>query len=408
MELQPLKVRFYPKKRSLDSTTYTLYMRMVLRGRRTDLSLNYEIGKEDWDDKNQTLRPKHPERNFVLNLTNKYRQKALDVYQQLIQRGMAYDVNIIRQKVTGTEHDLAAMEPTLIRLFNKMLERKKVLKGANNHPRTVQKYNRCKKHLLEFLEQQYGTDDIRFNHINLQFIEDFEVFLKTDGKCCHNTTMKHIQTFKTVFRMATAHGYTDKDPFQRFRIRMEEVVRDYLTDQELDKLIKADLPSEKLENVRDWFLFSCFTGLAYIDLKNLKIKHLHHENCKYWIRTRRQKTNVKTNVPLLLFPMQIIQRHCPDYRTMEPEEPIFNIISNQKMNDYLKELAEILKIPKKLTCHIARHTFATTVTLNNGVPIESVSSMLGHKHISTTQHYAKMLDKKLEEDMDVLGKKLKY
>lgn len=194
---------------------------------------------------------------------------------------MAYDVNIIRQKVTGTEHNLATMERTLIRLFNKMLERKKVLKGANNHPRMVQKYNRCKKHLIEFLEQQYGTDDIRFDHINLQFVEDFEVFLKTDGKYCHNTTMKHIQTFKTVFRMATAHGYTNKHPFQRFRIRMEEVAREYLTDQELDKLIKADLPSEKLENVRDWFLFSCFTGLAYIDLKNLKIKHLHHENCKY-------------------------------------------------------------------------------------------------------------------------------
>ena len=117
------------------------------------MSLNYEIGKEDWNDKSQTLRLKHPERSFVLNLTNKYRQKAFDVYQQPIKRGMAYDVNIISQKVIGPEHDLATMMPTLIRLFNKMLERKKVLKGANNHPRTVQKYKRCKRHLLEFLEQ---------------------------------------------------------------------------------------------------------------------------------------------------------------------------------------------------------------------------------------------------------------
>jgi site-specific recombinase XerD len=407
MELQPLKVRFYPKKRSLKSSAYTLYMRMVLRGQRTDLSLNYELSKESWDDGDQTMKSKHPDRGYVLNLTNKYRQLAFDAYQQLIQRGMAYDVNIIRKKVTGSSRG-DDMVPTLMKLFNRAIERKKALKGPNNSIASIQKYSRCKAHLQGFLELNYHTDDIRFPHINLQFVEDFELYLKTEGKCCHNTTMKHIQTFKTIYRTATAHGYTDKDPFQKYRIRMEEVVRDYLTDQEIDKLIKADNLSEKLTLVRDLFLFSCFTGLAYIDVKNLQVKHLYFENCKYWIRTRRHKTNVKTNVPLLAYPMQLIYRHCPDFKAMEPEESIFRVISNQKMNDYLKELAGHLNIPKRLTFHIARHTFATTVTLNNGVPIESVSAMLGHKHISTTQHYAKMLDKKLEADMDALSQRLNY
>jgi len=343
-----------------------------------------------------------------MNLTNKYSQKAFDVYKQLIQRGSAYDVNIIREKVTGSEKDQAGLEPTLMRLYTRSIERKKVLAGKDNSERTIQKYNRCKKHLAEFLEKHYGTDDIRFNHITLQFVEDFEVHLKTEGNCCHDTTMKHIQTFKTIYRTATAHGYTDRDPFQKYRIRMEEVVRAYLTEQEIQTLIKLELPSEKLETVRDLFVFSCFTGLAYVDLKGLCAKHIHFENNKYWIRTRRQKTNVRTNVPLLKTPLELIQKYCPDFMSIDENEPLFKVISNQKVNKNLKELAKEAKISKPLTFHIARHTFATSVTLNNGVPIESVSTMMGHKHISTTQNYAKMLDKKLEEDMDKLGRKLTY
>jgi len=234
------------------------------------------------------------------------------------------------------------------------------------------------------------------------------LYLKTDGKCCHNSTMKHIQTFKTIFKSAMAHGYTDKDPFQKFKVRMEEVVREYLSELEIQKFIELDLPPCKLANVRDLFVFSCFTGLAYIDLKNLSAKHLNKENGKYWIRTRRQKTNVKTNVPLLATPMKLIKKYRPDFETAEADERIFRVISNQKMNAYLKDLAGLCGISKCLTFHLARHTFATTVTLNNGVPIESVSSMLGHKHITTTQHYAKLLDKKLEKDMDCLSSKLNY
>lgn len=408
MELQPLKIHFYPKIAERETGACRLYMRLGISGQRADISLKYDLTKDDWDDKMQMLKPSNPNRGYVLNLTNKYRQLSMEVYQQLIQRGMPLDVNIIRLKITGNDKGNTSVEPTLMSLFKQITERKKLLKGRNNTKATIQKYGRCKNHLEIFIKKNYNKEDIKFSQLNLQFVEDFELYLKTDGKCGHNAAMKYIQIFKTIYKSAQAHGYTDKDPFQKFKIRMEEVVRDYLSEKEIDALINLSIPHEGLTNARDLFLFSCFTGLAYIDLRNLSVRNIQFENGRFWIRTRRQKTNVKTNVPLLELPMNLIKKRCPNFETMDADEKIFRVITNQKINEHLKELAKLAEIKKILTFHIARHTFATTITLNNGVPIESVSSMLGHKHITTTQHYAKLLDKKLEADMDVLAGKLNF
>ena len=403
MELHPLKIRFYPKLKSGSEEQYALYMRMTLTGKRTDIALSYELARSMWNEKEQSLKGGHKDKGFVLNLTNQFRQRAQEIYQQCIQRNMDCDVNVIRKMLTGDKNEATAFERTVLCLFDRVITRKESLAGPNNTKPTIYKYKRCKTHLQKFVIEYYSADDVKFNQVNLQFIEDFELYLKAKGGCCHNTAMKHIRTFKTIFKAAQAHGYTDKDPFQKYRIRMEEVVRYYLNEVEIEKLIELDLPPNKLANVRDLFIFCCYTGLAYIDLKNLSGKHIQRENGKFWIRTRRQKTNVKSNIPLLDQPMKLIKKHCPEFESKDPDERIFRVISNQKMNAYLKELAKECGIKKALTFHLARHTFATTITLNNGVPIESVSSMLGHRNITTTQHYAKLLDRKLEEDMDRLG-----
>ena len=191
---------------------------------------------------------------------------------------------------------------SLLKLFDRAIERKKSMSGKNNSKASIQKYKRCKSHLTLFMKTIKGKDDIKCNFIDLIFIEDFELYLKTSGKCCHNSAMKYIQTFKTVFKSAIAYGWTDKDPFQKFKVRMEEVVRDFWTEKELQKLIQLRISSIALEVVRDLFVFCCFTGLAYIDLKNLSVKNIHNENGKYWIRIRRQKTNVNSNIPLLQLP----------------------------------------------------------------------------------------------------------
>ncbi len=408
MELKPLKIRFCPKLKANERNQAVLYMRMTIDGKRAEISLNYEFPREAWDDKAQSLKQKHPEVSFVLNQMNQYRHRALEIQQQLVQHGIQPDVFAIKQRITGDPQTGKTMYPTLLELIDKAITRKIALTGKDNSKATVQKYRRCQSHLLVFLKLNYQKEDIACNKIDLQFIEDFELYLKTTGNCANNTSMKHIQTFKTIYRTATAHGWTDKDPFQKFKIKMQEVVRDYLSEKEIQCLLDADLPPNKCSKARDMFLFSCFTGLAYIDLRNLYARNIQKEKGKYWIRTRRQKTDVKSNIPLLDIPLDILKKYCPDFEEMDPMERLFKVISNQKMNAYLKELGTLLRIKKKLTFHIARHTFATTVTLNNGVPIESVSSMLGHKKITTTQHYAKLLDKKLEEDMAALGGKLRF
>ena len=362
MLLQPLKIHFYPKLTERQERQYskcTLYMRLGIAGIRTEISLKYDLKKEDWDEKDQSLKSNHPNRGYVMNLTNKYRQLAMDAYQQLVQRGMPLDVNIIRLKITGKQKGDDFFEPSLFNLFEQITVRKKALAGKNNTEATVQKYLRCNTLLASFMTRFYKKDDIRFSSINLQFIEDFELYLKTDAKCSHNTTMKHIQTFKTIYKAAMAHGYTDKDPFQKFKISMEEVNRCYLSEKEVEALIKLNIPHEGLANARDLFIFSCFTGLAYIDLKNLSVKHIQWENGRFWIRTRRQKTNVKSNIPLLEVPLNLIKKRCPDFETMDFDAPIFRVITNQKINEHLKELAKLAEIKKPLTFHIARHTFAT-------------------------------------------------
>ncbi len=406
MELHPLKIRFYPKLKSGSKDRYVLYMRMTMAGMRTDIALSYELRKNCWSEKDQSLNHKHKDRGYVLHLTNQYRQRAQEIYQQLIQRNLDCDLNVIRQKLTGNQMDDSDNSFKLLSSFDRLIERKRLLGGPNNTKATVFKYKCTKKHLENFLHKKYFLSDIKFNRIDLRFIEDFEFYLKTEAQSCHNTTMKHIRTFKTVFKAALAHGYTDKDPFQKFKIKYEEVIRDFLSEGEIERIMEVDLPPNKLSNVRDIFIFSCFTGLSYIDIKNLTLQNLKKENGYFWIRTRRQKTNIKSNVPLLKTPLGLVRKYCPGFETKSGDERIFRVISNQKMNKYLKELAELCNIQKHLTCHIARHTFATTITLNNGVPIESVSSMLGHRHITTTQHYAKLLDKKLGEDMERLGQKL--
>lgn len=406
MEIKPLSIRFYPKKNKGQTDVHTLYLRLSIGKVRTDISLQYELLRANWDDHSQKLKGRNPDQPGLAGLMNQYRQRALMIYQEIIQQGRTPDVNSIRERLTGT-NGTDSSNPSFLELFDKVISRKEIVSGENNSPATIQKYRRCKAHITDYIKLAHKKSDINFEEVNLNFIEDFEVYLKTKGKCEHNSTMKYIQTLRTIFKSAYAHGYTKNDPFARYKIRLQEVVRDYLNQDEIDRLIKIDLPTEKLEKVRDLFVFSCYTGLAYADIHGLKAKNIQQENGQYWIRTRRQKTNVRTNVPLLDIPLKLIEKYNDEIGKIPEDNPVFKVMSNQKVNDYLKVLASFCGITKVLTFHIARHTFATTVTLSNGVPIESVSAMLGHKRIATTQHYAKMIDKKLEEDMRKLSEMLK-
>lgn len=211
-----------------------------------------------------------------------------------------------------------------------------------------------------------------------------------------------MQFFKRIILIARNNGILIGDPFANYKIRLEKVDRGYLSEDEIKIILKKKMVSERLEQVRDVFIFSCFSGLTYIDVANLKEDNIRKSfDGNLWIITKRQKTNTDVNVPLLDIPKMILEK----YKGKLPGGKILPIISNQKLNAYLKEIADVCGIKKNLTFHLARHTFATTTTLAKGVPIETVSKMLGHTNIETTQIYARITNNKISNDMQGLDKK---
>ena len=233
-------------------------------------------------------------------------------------------------------------------------------------------------------------------------LHDFDLYLRTKVGQAPNTATKTLKTFKTITLFGGKLGILHHDPFVNLRFHMEPVDRGFLTDEEILRVANKDLGIQRLELVRDIFIFSCFTGLAYIDVSNLTPDHIVTMDDKQWIMTKRQKTSVETNVLLLDIPRAIIAKYS--HKTYR-DGKLFPVLTNQKTNSYLKEIADLCGIKKKLTFHLARHTFAT-MSLSKGVPIESVSKMLGHTNIRTTQIYARSTNKKIEHDMEQLSEKL--
>ena len=258
---------------------------------------------------------------------------------------------------------------------------------------------------LIFQLWKYNITDINIDKIDHAFITDYEFYLRTVRKCANNTAVKYIKNFNKIIKLCIANDWLDKNPFANYKSKVKEVERVYLSEGEIQNIINKDFKNERLSLVRDIFLFSCFTGLAYIDVKNLTRSHISIGiDGDKWIFTHRQKTETASKIPILSVTQMIIDKYENHPQSVN-EEKLLPILSNQKMNAYLKEIAAVCEIEKELTFHIARHTFATTITLTNGVPIESVSKMLGHKNLRTTQHYAKVLDKKVSEDMKILRDK---
>lgn len=243
--------------------------------------------------------------------------------------------------------------------------------------------------------------------LDYAFMSEYEFWLKSVRKCDHNTAMKYLANFKKIVIRCIKNGWLQRDPFIAFKLTKREVERIALTESEIEKITNEVFQMEGTSIVRDIFLFCCYTGLAYADVEKLKKTDIVIGNDgEKWLISKRQKTDVTARIPLLPPAIAIMNKHANHPRCLE-KNLVLPVLSNQKMNDYLKIIANQCKITKDLTFHIARHTFATTVTLSNGVPIETVSKMLGHRNLKTTQHYAKILDKKIGDDMKGLREKYK-
>lgn len=296
----------------------------------------------------------------------------------------------IKSIYLGKNKDLT----TFIEFYDKYLDDVKSMIGKGKTVGTYHKYSAAKKHFVNFLNLKYGRKDLMPQELTHIVIHDFDIYLRTVAMLKPNSATKTLKFFKTVVIFAQKCGVMTHDPFVNHHFHLEQVDRGFLTDEEINIIMKKEFATPRLETVRDIFIFSCFCGLAYIDVANLTKENIVTLNGKKWIMTRRKKTNVASNILLLEIPMMIIEK----YKDKTKDGKLLPILSNQKMNGYLKEIADLCGIKKRLTYHLARHTFAT-MTLSKGVPIESVSKMLGHTNVKTTQLYARITNKKIEQDM---------
>ncbi len=276
--------------------------------------------------------------------------------------------------------------------------------GKDFAPATVKRYETTRSHLKEYILFQYKEQDVTLKSVNHEFITGFEHYLKTKHKCNHNTAVKYVRNFRKIINLALKNDWISRDPFRNIHMRMQRVDRDYLTKTELEIMRQKEFKMERLSKVRDIFVFCCFTGLAFSDVKRLSKDHLQESNDgskRIVIKINRVKTDTPCRIPLMSIPVAIIDKYKDDLYCQK-HGVLLPLPSNQKMNAYLKEIADQCGINKNLSTHIARHTFATTVTLANGIPIEIVSKMLGHSNIATTEIYARILNASIDKEMSKL------
>jgi Site-specific recombinase XerD len=288
---------------------------------------------------------------------------------------------------------------TLVEIYKEHNAQCRKLIGIDFTESTVDKFDTSLSHLKEFMEHDYRRNDIPLFEIDNKFVKDFEIYLKTVRGCQHNSSLKHLKNLKKVIRIAQANGWVKKDPFYGVKFSYEDTGIEFLTREELETIINKEFTIPRLAQVRDIFVFCCFTALAFIDVKQLSKEHIIKDNeGNLWINKDRQKTGVMCNVPVLPIAAQILKKY-----EFHPEclknEVLLPVLSNQKMNSYLKEIADLCGITKKLSTHVARHTAATVVFLANEVKIENVARILGHRKLQMTQHYAKVLDSSIMRDM---------
>ena len=290
----------------------------------------------------------------------------------------------------------------LLSLYAEHNEQLKELVGISVALNTYKRHETSLKLFKEFLIFTYQQGDVNMNEVDLVMMEKYKHYLMVVRHNNNNTTVKYIRNLGKVLNIAVERKIIASSPIEQLHLKTMEVEKDFLTGDELELLSKKEFSIERLEQVRDIFLFCCYTGLAYVDVHSLAMKDMVKDGEKCWIKKARHKTNNMCHIPLITPALNIINKYSVHNQATGRLLPV---LSNQKMNAYLKEIAAIVGIDKNLTTHCARHTFATTVTLANNVSIENVSKMLGHKSIKMTQHYARILDSSIANDMLEVEKK---
>lgn len=400
----PANILFYAKKTKTTSTGLVpVYMRVTINGSRFEVTTQQYIKLEQWSKAVGRVKGNGEEARKINALFDAFRGRVLTYQIEVLSMGQDFTIEKLRLKWFGLSAERPRM---LLEIFEQHNSQMSDLVGRDFAPLTLKRYKTSIGHSRNFLKWKFGIEDIDIEKLNYEFLSDHEFWFKSVRKCNHNTTMKYLANFKKIVNFCIKNNWLARDPFVGFKMTKREVEREFLSQEELSILSSKTFMTARVGQIRDIFLFCCYTGMSYIDVKKLTSEKMSIGiDGEKWIFIHRQKTETASRIPLLPQAQAILEKYATHPYCVN-KGCLLPVLSNQKMNEYLKEIGDLCGIKKKMTTHTAGHTFATTVTLTNGVPIESVSRMLGHKSLKTTQHYAKILDIKVSEDMSRLRAKL--
>lgn len=391
-------ILFWLKLADANNGKAPLYSRITVNGRRAEISLKRKIVITNWDTTKNRLKGSDSDSKLFNNNLQKINNKLFECYEKLNLQNKLVSPQLVKAMFLGKGESSYKLSD-IIEYHNQYM--KETLRWG-----TQKNYYTTHNYVLLFLKQKYRTTDMYLSQLNYKFIIDFEHFLRQQKSMGNNTVMKHIERLRKLINLACKMEWIEKDPFIKFKAKFIKKERAFLTSDELQTIEKKKFSIERLQLIKDLFVFSCYTGLSYGDVMKLTSDNicLGIDGNK-WIYSQREKTSIPVKIPLLSKALKILEKYGNNTTLIE-RKTLFPTISNQKLNSYLKEIVDVCGIKKNLTFHIARHTFATTVTLSNGVPIETVSKLLGHSKITTTQIYARVIEKKVSDDMELLKQKL--
>ena len=391
-----LSVLFIIKKaKLLKNGEAPICMRITVNKRVAEVMIKRSIPIDLWNQKKECSKGKDRVAAELNHYINTVRAKVLQIHRELEIDNKPITADIIKDCFYGRDK----VQRSLLEVYAEHNEKCRALIGKEYTESTVTKFDTSINRLKEYIRSNYHRDDIMLAELDGQFIRDFDFWLKTDKHCQNNSALKHLKNLKKVIRIALANDWIKKDPFYGIHFKQDEVNVEFLSREELDILMNKEFTIKRLEQVRDVFVFCCFTALAFVDVQQLSREHLIKDNNgALWIRKARQKTNQMCNVPVLSIPQRILRKYEDNAECIK-KGVLLPVISNQRMNAYLKEIADVCGIAKRLTTHVARHTAATVVFLANDVSMENVSKILGHSNIRMTQHYAKVLDSSIMREM---------
>lgn len=398
MKRDSFRVLFFLKKtKLLKNGEASVCMRITVNGTRVENNIRKSIDPALWSQAKETARGKSRRACDLNTYIEEARIKLYQIFCELEQQNRPVTAHLLQELFFGQEKPEEVR--TLLGTMQEHNDQCRALVGTDYALITVRRYESCRRYLAELIRQRYGKEDLPLAEVNGELVRAFAFYLKTEKGCQQNTVVRYMKCLKKITNLARANDWMAKDPFLGIRFHEKEVVREFLTMDELQTIYRKEFPLERLTLVRDVFIFAAFTGLAFIDVQQLAPEHIVRDNNgNLWIRKPRQKTKNMCNIPLLDIPQEILRKYA-DHPTCRKRGILLPVPCNQKMNSYLKEIADICMIRKNLTTHCARHSYATSVCLANGVSLENVAKMLGHSNIKMTQHYARVLDSSILRDM---------